>query len=187
MDEKQIIIARAAIRVISRYGLRKTTMNDLAQEAGVSRQTLYNAYANKDEVIRDAIRFETGRTIAEVTAAWDTDQTLAAQLDSFFAHGPLAWFDLIQSSPDAADLLDGLNTAGHAELAEGMVRWTRALADLLRGQDIDFDAIGQSAEDLADFIYLASSSAKYSAQSRAQLLSRLATLKSAVLALVRRD
>ncbi len=187
MDEKQITIAQAAIRVISRYGLRKTTMNDLAQEAGVSRQTLYNAYASKEEVIRDAIRFETGRTIAQVSAAWDRDQTLDAQLDSFFAHGPVAWFDLIQSSPDAADLLDGLNTAGHAELAEGTARWTHALAELLRGHDFDFDAIGQSAEDLADFIYSTSSSAKYSAQSRAQLLSRLATLKAAVLALVRQD
>ena len=112
MDMKNNTIAEAAIRVISRYGLRKTTMRDLAEEAGVSRQTLYNTYSNKDEVVRAAIRFSTDCGIEAVNAGWANDQTLGQKLDRFFELGPVSWFDLIQSSPDAADLIDGLNAAG---------------------------------------------------------------------------
>ena len=52
MDEKQVAIAEAAIRVISRYGVKRTTMQDIADEAGVVRQTLYNYYKKKDDVLR---------------------------------------------------------------------------------------------------------------------------------------
>ncbi len=184
MDKKNNTISEAAIRIISRYGLRKTTMSDLAEEAGVSRQTLYNSYCNKDEVVRAAIRFSTDCGIEAVNAGWAKDQTLGQKLDRFFEIGPVSWFDLIQSSPDAADLIDGLNAAGSDELTQGACRWTQAIADILAHHDGDLSRIGMTTPDLADFIYSASSSAKYSAKSRAQLLRRLETLKASVLALV---
>lgn len=181
---KNNTIAEAAIRVISRYGLRKTTMRDLAEEAGVSRQTLYNTYCNKDEVVRAAIRFSTDCGIEAVNAGWANDQTLGQKLDRFFELGPVSWFDLIQSSPDAADLIDGLNAAGSDELTQGATRWTQAIANILAHHKRELSRIGMTTSDLADFIYSSSSSAKYSAKSRAQLLRRLETLKASVLALV---
>ena len=42
--------------MFSRYGVKRTSMVDLAQEAGVSRQTLYNVFRNKDDVLRALIR-----------------------------------------------------------------------------------------------------------------------------------
>lgn len=184
MDKKNTHIAEAAIRVISRYGLRKTTMGDLAKEAGVSRQTLYNTYSSKEEVIRDAIRFATDSGISALRSAWAKDETLGARLDSFFEIGPLYWFDLIQASPDAADLLDGLNAAGSNELADGSRCWTSAITGILRPYETALQKAGLDAADLADFIYSSGSSAKYTAQTRAQLVKRLAALKASVLALI---
>jgi AcrR family transcriptional regulator len=56
------IILDAADRLIGRYGLRKMTMEDVAQEAGVSRRTVYGYFENKqalamasiDRVVRSA-------------------------------------------------------------------------------------------------------------------------------------
>jgi AcrR family transcriptional regulator len=41
-------ILDATDRLIGRYGLRKMTMEDVAQEAGVSRRTVYGYFANKE-------------------------------------------------------------------------------------------------------------------------------------------
>ena len=63
LGENHIIIK--AIEVVSRHGIQKTTMGDIADAAGVSRQTLYNKFANKDEVLRGAIRYTSEAGLAE--------------------------------------------------------------------------------------------------------------------------
>ena len=166
MDDRKIKIAQAAIRVVSRYGLRKVTMSDLATESGVSRQTLYNIYSNKDEVVRDAISYATNKGINELRQAWEKDQTLDQKFCSFCRFGPLAWFDMIQSSPDAADLLVGLQSAGGQELAEGSQKWTRELETLLSEYDVKLTETTLTPRALAEFIYTSSAAAKSSAKNR---------------------
>jgi AcrR family transcriptional regulator len=51
---KQRIID-AAKRCMSRWGQQKSSMNDIAREAGVSRNTLYCHFTNRDEVIAAAM------------------------------------------------------------------------------------------------------------------------------------
>lgn len=177
-------IARSAISVVSRYGIRKATMGDVAAAAGVSRQTLYNTYANKDQVIQAAIRYVTDSGIRDVHKAWDNSPTLSEQLDRFFEIGPLSWFDLVQSSPDAADLIDGLNLAGGEELAKGAARWTDALESLFQPYADTLESKGVTARGVAELVYTASHSAKTGSGDRTQLAGRLKTLKQSILSLV---
>lgn len=44
----------SAMRMFTCYGVKRTSMGDPAQEAGVSRQPLYNAYKKTDDVLRAA-------------------------------------------------------------------------------------------------------------------------------------
>lgn len=184
MEVRNAKIAEAAVAVVTRYGLRKTTMGDLAQAAGVSRQTLYNAYGDKDEVIRDAIRFVTCKEIGQVKAAWAEVADLAGKLDIFITHGPLTWYDWIASTPDAADLVDGLYRTGQAEMAEGSERWVLALTSLFTPHAASLDKVGQTPEMVGRFVYQTAHSAKSGATSRDDLIMRLATLRASVLALV---
>ena len=64
MSERKVQILRAAEIVFSRYGVSKTTMNDIAKTAGVARQTLYNEYPNKESVLRATLRFGAEKTMA---------------------------------------------------------------------------------------------------------------------------
>ena len=41
----------AAISCVKQWGIDKTSLNDIAAEAGCTRQTVYNYYKNKDDVI----------------------------------------------------------------------------------------------------------------------------------------
>jgi len=183
MEVRNAKIAEAAIAVVTRYGLRKTTMGDLATAAGVSRQTLYNAYDNKDDVIRDAIRYVTSQGIAKVQSAWADAPDLAAKLDIFMTAGPLAWYDWIASTPDAADLVDGLYRTGQAEMAEGSERWAEALAAIFAPYDDQLALRNQTPQMLGTFVYQTAHSAKSGAIDRADLKVRLATLQASVLAL----
>jgi AcrR family transcriptional regulator len=48
-------IVLAALRVIPRHGLAATTMQQIAEEAGVSPPTLYHHFANKDDLLLAAV------------------------------------------------------------------------------------------------------------------------------------
>src|SRR5262245_9843855 len=45
-------ILKAAFSRFSRYGFRRTSMEDIASEAGVSRAALYLQFKNKEEIFR---------------------------------------------------------------------------------------------------------------------------------------
>jgi len=45
----------AAIELFRRYGFKTITMDDIARHAGVSKKTLYQHFANKQEVINESV------------------------------------------------------------------------------------------------------------------------------------
>jgi AcrR family transcriptional regulator len=57
-------VCKAALECLRRVGLEKTSMSDIAREAGISRPTLYKYFKNKDEVFFAAIDIE-AHTFAE--------------------------------------------------------------------------------------------------------------------------
>jgi AcrR family transcriptional regulator len=44
-----------ALKVFARYGYRKTTLDDIAKEAKVSKGTIYNYFKDKDDIYQQAI------------------------------------------------------------------------------------------------------------------------------------
>ncbi len=48
-------IIDAALICLDRWGLEKTSLHDIAREAGVTRPTVYSYFANRDEVIQAAM------------------------------------------------------------------------------------------------------------------------------------
>ncbi|MHB1137318.1 MAG: TetR/AcrR family transcriptional regulator [Microthrixaceae bacterium] len=74
-------ITDALLRCVARWGLSKTTVEDLAREAGVSRATVYRLFpGGKDAVLYVAVRAEVHRLLtellAEALAAADLEQCL---------------------------------------------------------------------------------------------------------------
>src|SRR5690348_220890 len=57
-DERQEQLLRAAAVVIIRQGYDKTTMSDIADEAGVSRGTVYLYFKGKEELLEALLYWE---------------------------------------------------------------------------------------------------------------------------------
>ena len=180
MSDRNTRIIEAAGRLFSRYGVSKTTMNDIAREAGVARQTLYNAYPSKDEILRGAVQSHLRKTLDEIVEAWMRVDGLDAKLQLFFDLGPLAWYDQVKSSPEMEELVDGIHSVAKAEMEHFEAQWIRAFQR-------ELEVAGVLAEDrsaLADFVYSSATNAKYSAGSRDILVKRLELLRKAVVRLV---
>ncbi|SKB65223.1 TetR/AcrR family transcriptional regulator [Sphingopyxis flava] len=69
------------IATFARYGLRRTSMTDLAQALGVSRQSLYNHFGSKDALARWAVQALIDRSLSEALRALEQPaRTLADRL-----------------------------------------------------------------------------------------------------------
>lgn len=184
MRDRTIQLVEAALNVFMRYGVSKTTMNDIAKEAGVARQTLYNTYPSKEEVLRATVRHVLEQTVDDVRAAWKDTLTFAGKLDIFFAMGPLNWYDLAHGSAEGAELFDGIHAVANEELRQSALQWNGIFADLVRDATQPAARAHADAADIGAYIYAMALNAKYNADDRATLVTRLDILKRSVIAIV---
>ena len=65
----ELRVAEALLRCVARWGLSKTTIEDIAREAGVSRATVYRLFpGGKSSIMYAAVRAEVQRLLALLTA-----------------------------------------------------------------------------------------------------------------------
>ena len=67
-DRREEILG-AYERLVGRFGVDKTTMNDVAEEAGVSVGTLYNEFRDREDLIRSAVDRLQQRVIGSLPSA----------------------------------------------------------------------------------------------------------------------
>lgn len=185
MNESEKRIAAAALRVFARYGVKRATMADVAKEASVVRQSLYNVYPNKDAVLRGAIRLYADDQWDKVHAGWDKTDNLGEQLDILFEHFILETWRLVNSSPDAKELAHGFNAAGREEIVLIEEQTIKILENMLEPFREGFASHGQSPASVAAHLLIAISGIKYGATSLKQAKSLAATQKAFILALAK--
>lgn len=180
MDIEDASILDAVIGVVTRYGMKRTTMGELARHAGVSRQTLYDKYGDKDEIMAAAIRLIGERLCAGLQEAFASDRDLGAKIDDYCNIALWPIFDRLQAMPDAADFEKGLGPASIAAGHDAARQKQTLLSDMLAYY---LPKNGPSPAEVATFIEQSSSRAKGAATSRDELARFLAVMKSAVMAL----
>lgn len=156
-------------------------MNDIAGEAGISRQTLYKAFANKDEILQATIRSLADKVVLDIEAGLKTVDSLGAQLDVIFRHVVIEHYDFLKSSPNADDIIAGVSASSQKELEEGARRNTQIIAKVLEPFSRAIERCGLTVQQYADFIQRSAAAAKYSAKSRKHLLDLLSALRVSVL------
>ena len=187
MTDRDKYILDAAVRLFSRYGVKRTSMGDLAEEAGVARQTLYNAYKNEDDVLRALIRYHTDMAIDEIKAGLDGVQDLGDQLDIIFNRMSVAGFDLVQATPNAQDIIEGFNAIGQMELAASAEKFRSVIERILSPYETVLAGSGLSSADLSDFAQQSAKAASSEARDRDHLIGQLNTLKKLCLVAIATD
>lgn len=135
IDPKQKAILDAAWSAFATYGYRKTSMDDIARGAGMSRAALYLHYRNKEDIFRSLVQFcydMVSDTLAEVLAQ---EGPVGEVLENaFIAQGEIMVAPMLNSA-HGMELLDaGTTTAadlvdeGEARLRAIYAEWLSALA-----------------------------------------------------------
>lgn len=122
-EERVNRILAAAYQCFARHGLRKTTMDDIATAAGMSRPAVYQYVRNKQDAFR---RLATGildTALGQARAAADADGTLTQRLDRVLAVKLDTTARLLRDSPHTIELI-----RGNVDLDRA---FTLALTDLL--------------------------------------------------------
>lgn len=181
MTDTRVKIVEAAIRAFARHGARKTAMADIAETAGVSRQTLYALFGNKDELVAATITYVAAQNFAKVEAGLKTCASLEEELDVYFQRTIVSAFELIEDSEDLEDIMSGHSEAGRAALEAVKGEHKKLVSRLLMPYRDEIEASGHSVAHLAHFCVTCARGFKYSARSKRDLKVLLNTLKTTVL------
>lgn len=133
-DRKREAIVQAAVAEFRAHGFEATSMDRVAATAEVSKRTLYNHFANKEDLFAEILRRLWERSAAHVALEYRTDQPLREQLlalmqqkleilanDDFLDLARVAVGATIHSPERARDMVKRLG-----EKESGLVAWIRS-------------------------------------------------------------
>jgi AcrR family transcriptional regulator len=128
---KREAIYEAAATVFAQYGFRRTTMNDIAQAAGISRPALYLMFDNKENLFQGLAAFRLDQAIEQALGALagggDTNERIIAALLVF----ERIFYEPIADSPHGAELMDISQSLASELMVKDIVRLHAALAKTL--------------------------------------------------------
>lgn len=181
MSETKVKIIEAALATFSRYGLRRVSMGDVAEAAGVSRQTLYTHYKNKDDLFLAAMQAAFEQILTDLQFAWKSCETLAEVIDAYYEISVYKPFDIMREHPDLRDILTGA-TSETANMAKQVEAEKAALvAKQIAPYGDQLAKIGSSPLAIGEYLVRTSSQLKYSVDDMDELKRFLTTLRSAIL------
>ncbi|MFD9884576.1 TetR/AcrR family transcriptional regulator [Streptomyces alboflavus] len=96
----------ATYTCLSRYGVRRTTMDDIAGEMGVSRSAVYQYVRGKDDAVRQLARRLHDRALDRAAAAATADAPAAERIHGILAAKLDLVLDLAGGAGHVAELLD---------------------------------------------------------------------------------
>jgi len=98
-------VLEAAKTVFARHGFRRASMEDIAREAGASRQSVYQWFGNKRAVFQALAAVITVEALAAADAAWPEAATLPEGLPAAILAKDLPLYRFLHASPHGAELL----------------------------------------------------------------------------------
>ena len=101
-------ILSSSVELFRMYGFKTITMDDIARRAGISKKTLYQHFANKNEVVHDSLIWYKGHMTESCEAlmkdaenAVDSMVKALAYLDETYKRiNPMAMFELQRFFPE---------------------------------------------------------------------------------------
>ena len=170
-EAKVSALLEAAVGVFARFGYRKTSMDDVARAAGVSRQGLYLSFANKEELFRRAVAHSLRNQLAAAISALSRAED---DLEIRLIAACVAWSGRFVGSmgADAADLMCASTSLAGATLSEYEWQFEEALASAINASALAgvCGAADIHTADLARALHATARGLKQSCKSRETFL-----------------
>jgi AcrR family transcriptional regulator len=119
-----------AQRLFGERGYRATTMDDIAQAAGVTKPLLYQHFASKRALYLELVQQVSTELLAALRAAHDRASGPRALVEN----GYRAYFEMIVTHEDAFGLLFGRNAPDDPELSSAVRAVEREVLEVVESQ-----------------------------------------------------
>ena len=162
-DEALRPILIAGQTLFGRHGFQRTSMADIAREAGIARATLYLRYSDKRALFERVAAMLVDAALTGAETAWNDEGDLAANLEAVVLAKELGFFRLINATPHGAELLavDAELTHRHvARLDTGYTSLLTRFAKVAEQAGAVLTAFG-GADGLAEFVATAGAGLKH--------------------------
>jgi len=124
LNQKSSRILDAAEGLFLANGIRATTMEAIAREAGVSKPTLYGRFPDKEAVFRDVSRRVHMRLREEFAAKIEREGSVEDRIGNALAATYRAIYMVLRQSVHASELIEANQALAKAEKAE-LFDWMR--------------------------------------------------------------
>jgi AcrR family transcriptional regulator len=124
-DTKKEQIRRAALAVFARRGFHGTTVEDIAQEAGIAKGTIYLYYTSKQEILIAIFRRYIDAMLDFVDGLLDSALSVSEILAEFVKRQ----IDMIREEPDLMRVLSRRSLLALSDGDERMLEFQRYLLD----------------------------------------------------------
>lgn len=135
--DKHEAILTAAFSLFGHYGYRRTSIDDIAQEAGIAKGTVYLYFKSKEEIFRALSQQLLDQVFATAEAAAAAPTPVADRLRGVLEAKFGYFFELLHRSAHVRELLDAKNQLCADLFAQADRRYARLLAHVIE------DAIAQ--------------------------------------------
>ncbi len=172
-DERRTELLDAALGVFARYGYRKTSMDEVARVAGLSRQGLYLHFRTKQILFRETALYVYERSLKGACEGL-ADESLS--MEKRLVHAFDAWtgqyVELLHGTPHLVELAEVSKKLVGSIDAEYRTRFVDAIAKTLKkaGGVKGYKALGLTVHDVAATLMATSSGFKFMSPTRSEYL-----------------
>lgn len=167
--ERHDALLRTAIGVFARFGYRKTSMDEIARAAGLSRQALYLRFGSKEELFRAMVTHLLESSLRGATAALTDDarpirERLVRGFDEW-----VGWYIDMVHGPGVSELLAASAALVQPVIDEHEAAFQRELVKAIRGSGLAaaHKPSGVSARQLAQTLQVLARGLKPTVSTRA--------------------
>jgi AcrR family transcriptional regulator len=154
--EKHEAILAAALTLFGHYGYRRTSIDDIAQEAGIAKGTVYLYFKSKEEIFRALSQQLLDHVLAHAEEAANTvvpiELCLRALMEAKFGY----FFDLMHQSTHVRELIDAKNSLCADLFAQADQRYlrilTKAISAAVTAKELRPDEVGLDPASAAELL-----------------------------------
>ena len=147
--EPLVKILSASAELFSQYGFKTITMDDIARRAGISKKTLYQHFANKQEVVNDSVIWYKNQmtelcnsTLNDAENAIEAMVRMMAYFDSMNKRiNPMALFEMQRFFPDAYKIFRELLASKDVTMMKENILW--GMKEGLYREDINAELLAR--------------------------------------------